>query len=125
MKMQFSFHQVDVSQALQKYSQDAFEKVGQVLLKASKWQVVYSMKKHECQVSVTVNCAWGHFRASANCDDFYASADQVAGKLEKQFLKRKEVLQHHKNPEKSKQGKLARLTPSFENAPAPYYRKAS
>lgn len=117
MKFQFNFHQVDHSQALTEYSESQFSKAGSLLLKESQWKVFYSMRRHECHVSVTVQCGWGHFKASGCTDDFYAAVDQVSEKLHRQFLKRKEVLQHHKKPSKTKE---ARLTPAASS----YYRKA-
>ncbi len=125
MKFQFNFHQVDVSQALREYSEGQFNKAGLLLLKSSQWKVFYSMRRHECHVSVSVQCGWGHFKASAASNDFYGSVDEVAQKLERQFLKRKEVLQHHKKPELSKRGKMSRLTPAMESHPTSFYRKAS
>lgn len=124
MKFQFNFHQVDVSPSLRDYSADQFEKAGLLLLKTSQWKVFYSMRRHECHVSVTVQCGWGHFKASAASPDFYASVDQVASKLERQFLKRKEVLQHHKKPERTKQSRMARLAPAMEEHSTAFYRKA-
>jgi len=123
MRFQFSFHQVDVSPSLRDYTEEHFAKAGLLLLKASQWKVFYSMIRHECHVSVSVQCGWGHFKASARTDDFYASVDQVAAKLEKQFLKRKEVLQHHKKPERTKQARLTRLLPEAEMASPAYFKK--
>lgn len=125
MKFQFNFHQVDVSPSLRNYSEEQLSKSGNLLLKDSQWKVFYSMIRHECHVSVTVQCGWGHFKASARADDFYASVDQVAEKLERQFQKRKEVLQHHKKPERTKQARLARLMPEIESASASFYKKAA
>lgn len=126
MKFQFSFHQVDVSSALRDYTEAHFEKVGLLLLKESQWKIFYSMRRHECHVSVTVQCGWGHFKASAVSNDFYAAVDEVGAKLHRQFHKRKEVLQYHKKPSKSRQGKMDRLTPAMESAdyPQQFYRKA-
>lgn len=125
MKFQFNFHQVDVSSSLRSYSEDHLSKAGLLLLKDSQWKVFYSMIRNECHVSVTVQCGWGHFKASARAEDFYASVDQVADKLERQFQKRKEVLQHHKKPERTKQARLARLLPEMETAAASFYKKAA
>lgn len=126
MKFQFSFHQVDVSSALREYSESQFEKAGSLLLKDSQWKIFYSMRRHECHVSVTVQCGWGHFKASSATSDFYASVDEVAEKLHRQFQKRKEVLQYHKNPAQSRQGKLDRMSPALDaDYPNQAYRKAS
>lgn len=117
MKFHFTYRHVDMSQSLSAYSQESFERVGRLLLKDSRWQVTFSMGRYDYQVEVNVNGPWGHFKASAKAEDFYFAVDQCAEKLEKQFQRRKEQLQAHKNPERSRQGQLEDLNEMLEYSP--------
>lgn len=113
MKFHFNFLHVDVSTALQTYTQESLGKVGRLILKNSTWHVCYSKTRHQCQTQVDVNSPWGHFKAKATGETFYLSVDAVAEKLGKQLMKRKGQLQHHKNFDKSKGGKVRKLSPDL------------
>lgn len=117
MKFHFTYRHVDVSQALSTYAEEQFSRVGRLLLKESRWQVYFSMGRYDYHVEVSVNGAWGHFKASAKADDFYVAVDMCADKLEKQFHRRKEVLQTHKSPERSRHGQLEHVNEQLEFNP--------
>lgn len=117
MKFYFSYRHVDVSQSLTAYSQEQFEKVGRLLLSDSRWQISFSMGRYDYQVDVSVNGPWGHFKASSTAEDFYLAVDLVAQKLERQIRRRKEQLQHHKSPQRSKQGQLENINKMLEYQP--------
>lgn len=122
MTWKHNFKQVDVSKSLQTYAEGVFEKEERFLLKDSHWQIFYSKGKHkECKVDVTVQNGNGHFKATASSDSFYSAVDLAAEKLSKQFRKKKEKLQHHKDFSKSKEGRLKRLNPrlEYDNSPFP------
>ncbi|MFN7728992.1 MAG: ribosome hibernation-promoting factor, HPF/YfiA family [Bdellovibrio sp.] len=123
MQFQYTFRHVDASEALKEYTQEQFEKVGRFLLKESRWQIFYSMNRHECQVEVVVNGPWGHFKSTSTSDDFYVAVDIAAEKLGKQFQKTKEKHQHHKKPGRSREGRMDRLSPSLDYDNAPYFSK--
>ncbi|ODS51071.1 MAG: ribosomal subunit interface protein [Bdellovibrio sp. SCN 50-8] len=114
MKFQFTYRHVDVSQSLTTYAQEQFERIGRHLLKDSRWQVAFTMGRYDYNVEVNVNGPWGHFKASSKAEDFYLAVDLAAEKLEKQFQRRKEQLQHHKSPERSKQGQLDQVNDMLE-----------
>jgi ribosomal subunit interface protein len=127
MPWKHNFKHVDVSSALKTYAEELFEKEHRFLLKESHFQVFYSKGKHkECRVDITVQNGNGHFKASAKADSFYGAVDEVALKLSKQFQKKKEKLQHHKEPSKSRQGRLKRLNPrlEYDNSPFPAKKPA-
>lgn len=124
MKFHFTYRHVDMSESLTAYAQEQFERVGKLLLKDSRWQVCFSMGRYDYQVEVNVNGPWGHFKASAKTDDFYAAVDQCADKLSKQIQRRKEQLQTHKNPDRSRQGQLDHVNEMLEYDPTPMKKSA-
>ena len=46
--------------------------------------------------------------------DAYTAVDLVVEKLEKQFLKTRKIMQQHKKPELSREGKLEQLNSRLE-----------
>lgn len=118
MKFNFTYRHVDVSPSLTTYAQENFERVGRLLLKESRWNVAFSMGRYDYNIEVNVNGPWGHFKATATAEDFYMAVDQASQKLEKQFQKRKDLLQTHKSPERSRQGQLEQVNDMLEYDPA-------
>jgi putative sigma-54 modulation protein len=121
MQVQFTFRQVDSSTALREYTQEQLERIERFLLCESRWQVHFSMGRYDCQVDVTVSGPWGYFRATGCADDFYHAVDLAAEKLGRQFQKRKEQLQSHKKPERSREGRLDRVNEALEYDNSPYF----
>jgi ribosomal subunit interface protein len=122
MQWKHTFKHVHVSDSLKTYAEEVFGKESRFLLKDSQWQIFYSKGKHaDCCVDVTVQNGNGHFKASAHSDSLYAAVDEAAEKLSKQFQKKKEKLQHHKDPSKSREGRLERLNErlEYDNTPFP------
>lgn len=124
MKFNFTYRHVDVSPSLNAYAQEQFEQVGRLLLKDSRWNVAYSMGRYDYHVEVNVSGPWGHFKATATAADFYLAVDQTAQKLEKQFLRRKEQLQTHKSPSRSRAGQLENVNDLLEYDPVTPKRSA-
>ncbi len=125
MQWKHSFKHVDVSESLQQYAEETLSKEARLLLKDSQWQIFYSKGKHhhECQVDVTVQNGTGHFKASGMSDSFYTAVDEAADKLSKQFQKKKEKLQHHKDYSKSREGRMERINSRLEYDSSPFPRK--
>lgn len=127
MQWRHTFKQVDVSDALKMYVEGEFFKISRHLLKESQWQIFYSKgKHHDYCVDVTVHNGNGHFKASGHGESFYLAVDEAAVKLEKQFQKKKEKLQEHKDFLHSKEAKLDRVNPrlEYDNSPYPMKKQA-
>lgn len=121
MQWKHTFKHVHVSDSLKQYAEEAFAKESRFLLKDSQWQVYYSKGKHaDCCVEVTVQNGNGHFKATAHTDSFYTAVDEAAFKLGKQFRKKKEKLQHHKDPTRSREARLQRLNDRLEYDSSPF-----
>ena len=123
MKFKHTFRHVDVSKALQLYTEDLFEKTGRFLINESSWRCYYSFSQHNSVVEVEVQSSWGRFKAKGKGTDFYAAVDACAEKVGKQITKMKEKHKHHKKAPLSKAAKMRRLNPYLEYDNRPYLNK--
>lgn len=114
MKVDFTFKHVDTSESLMEYARERLSKVEKFELKPMDVHFVVSMVKHDCTVEVQVEEGRRKFKAAATTNDFYRAVEMVVNKLTRQMSKDKRRVKHHKNPDRSKAGKLARLTPELE-----------
>lgn len=115
MKVEFTFKHVDSSEALQAYALERIERIEKFELKPMEIQFTVSMQsRHECIVEVNVLEGRRKFKAEAVSDDFYRSVEMVVNKLSRQLSKDKSRVKHHKNPERSNYGKIARLNDQLE-----------
>ena len=96
MKTNYSFKHLDYSESLVKYSETKLDEVGKFLLKEGQCHVYFWKDHHQFYAEVTVNTRQKFFKATAHADDIYAATDMVCDKLEKQFIKVKEVYTGHK-----------------------------
>ena len=96
MKSNYSFKHLDYSDALVAYSQNRLTEIEKFLLKEGQFNVYFWKDKHEFYAEITVNSRQKYFKAQAHADDIYAATDMVCDKLEKQFIKIKEVYTNHK-----------------------------
>ncbi|MBC7459007.1 MAG: ribosome-associated translation inhibitor RaiA [Bdellovibrionaceae bacterium] len=96
MKSNYSFKHLDYSESLVKYSDQKIDEVGKFLLKEGQCHVFFWKENHEFFAEVTVNTRQKFFKATAHAADIYAATDLVCDKLEKQFIKVKEVYTSHK-----------------------------
>lgn len=114
MKLNYTFKHLDHSDALLNYTEGKLEEIEKFLLKEGYGNVYYSKIKNEFCVEVTVNTREKYFKATSYNMDAYTAVDLVVEKLEKQFLKTRKIMQHHKKPELSREGKLEQLNSRLE-----------
>lgn len=114
MKFDHSFKHHDVSKALMDYMEEKMQKLLRYEIKPGTAHVTYSCERHRCLVEVNLMGGEHSFKARAKEDDWYTSVDSVVHRLEAQMRKRKNVVKSHRYPEKSREGKLALVTPQLE-----------
>lgn len=126
MKVDFSFKQVDASEALVQYASERVAKIAKFELNPMDVHFTVSMLKHERSVDVDLVEGRRKFKAHATADDFYRAVEMVINKLTRQLSKDKRRMKHHKNPERSTYGQIARLTPELDTdfSPERSLRKA-
>ncbi len=117
MKSNFTFKHLDYSESLVDYTNTKLDEIGQFLLKDGRSNVFYSKTQHEFVVEVSINTKQKFFKATASAPDVYVAVDLLVDKLEKQFLKIKEIYVDHKKPHLSKEGKLRDYNSQFEFQP--------
>lgn len=125
MKFDHVFRQIDTSESLIAYAEEHLQNVCKFLLKDGSCSIHYYMHKKDYSIEIMVHTADNHFKAKSSSDSFYSAVDEVCAKLEIQFLKKKKRSQHHKNFEKSKQGRFEHLNEKLEYEYGDdYFRKA-
>ena len=117
MKSNYTFKHLDYSESLVTYTNEKLDEIGQYLLKDGRSTVFYSKNHHEFVVEVSINTRQKFFKATASAPDAYVAVDLMADKLEKQFLKVKEIYMDHKKYELSKEGQLKNINNQFEFQP--------
>ena len=114
MKFGHSFKHHDVSEALIRYAEEKMKKLFRFEIKPGTAHFTYSSQRHHCLVEVNLTGGEHVFRAKAKEDDWHTSVDCVVERLEIQMKKRKNVVKAHRYPQKSREGKLALVTPEME-----------
>lgn len=117
MKSNFTFKHLDYSESLVNYTNEKLDSIGQFLLKDGRCNVYYFKNQHEFVVEVSMNTKQKFFKATASAPDIYVAVDLMTDKLEKQFLKVKEIYQDHKKFDVSKSGRLQEINSRFEHQP--------
>lgn len=117
MKSNYTFKHLDYSESLVDYTNEKLNEIGQFLLKDGRGNVYYSKNQHEFHVEISINSKQKFFKAAAEAPDAYVAVDLMVDKLEKQFLKVKEIYVDHKKFHLSKEGKLRDYNGQFEFNP--------
>ena len=117
MKSNYTFKHLDYSDSLVDYTTEKLNEIGSFLLKDARCNVYYSKDKHQFQVQISLNTKQKFFKATALSTDVYVAVDMLADKLEKQFLKVKEIYMDHKKFALSREGKLQDFNSQFEFTP--------
>ena len=117
MKSNYTFKHLDYSESLVDYTNEKLNEIGQYLLKDGRSTVYYFKNNHEFVVEVSINTRQKFFKATASAPDIYVAVDLMADKLEKQFLKVKEIYMDHKKFDHSREGKLRNTNDQFEFQP--------
>ncbi len=120
MEYQYIYRKIDASESLETYINQQLEGVSRFLLKNSKWTVEISKSKNQPQVVIKVKSPWGYYQARSINDDFYTSVDLACDKLVNQIKKKKQQLQNHKSPERSREGRFKQISPGFDYFPNEY-----
>lgn len=125
MQSKFTFKHLDYSDSLVQYTDQKLDEIGRFLLKDGRCQVIYHKDHHEFVAEITISSKEKHFKATAQSSDIYVAVDLMVDRLEKQFLKTKEIYQHHKKFKLSKSGRLKDINPQLEYQPKHPHKKVA
>lgn len=98
MKVQYTFKHLDHSDALQDYCQSRLDEISRFMLKDYTGHVAFSKRLKEFCVEFTVLTKQKPFRAKSVHFDVYSAVDEAVLKLEKQLLRLRKRVTHHKSP---------------------------
>lgn len=105
MKLNYTFKQLDHSDALVEYTQECMADVTQFLLKEGYGNAYFSKTKNEFCIELSVNTKEKYFKATGFGSNPYAAVDAAAEKLEKQIMKLSKQFKNHKKPELTKESR--------------------
>ncbi len=114
MKLHFTFKHMSSSSALVEYTADKLSRLEKFEMKPSQIQCEFWVDRHECGCDLVLRSANGQMKASGVSGEIHQAVEQAIDKLERQLQKRKSKVQHHRRPEFSQDGQLARTNESLE-----------
>jgi putative sigma-54 modulation protein len=97
MNINFTGHQVEVTQALKTFTQEKFSKLERHFDHITTINVTFDVQKLIHAVEATILVAKGEVHARSESTDMYASIDTLIDKLDKQLIKHKEKIQKHRD----------------------------
>lgn len=97
MHINFTGHQVDVTDALRQLTSEKMEKLERHFDRITNINVTFTVEKLRHIANATVSIAGGEIHASDESDDMYKAIDGLVDKLDRQLLKHKEKIKDHKD----------------------------
>ena len=117
MKSNYTFKHLDYSESLVKYTNEKLDEIGKFLLKEGRCTVYYWKDHHEFHCEVSINSKKKFFKAQGTATDIYVAVDLMIDRMERQFLKVKEIYQDHKKFDLSKEGRIGEINEQMEYQP--------
>lgn len=102
MELEFTFRNLESTEALKSWAQKRFKKVEKHLRDPQAAHVTLSVDKHRHRADIIVHDGGVPIRASDESDNMYSTLDSVMSKVEAyaQRLKEREVSQRHAAPQR-------------------------
>jgi len=96
MQINISGHHIEITTALKNYVLNKLERLERHFDRMTNIQVILSVEKHLQKAESTIHAGGSEIYADAESDDLYAAIDQLADKLDRQLIKKKEKSINHK-----------------------------
>lgn len=90
MQLSISGHHVDLTESLNTYIEQKFQKLDRHYDHITQVHVVVNVEKMLHLAEATAHISGGELFASASADDMYAAIDSLVDKLDRQLIKHKE-----------------------------------
>ena len=97
MQLNVSGHHVEVTDSLRNYVSTKLEKIERHFDRITNMRVILSVEKQRQKAESTIHISGGEIYAAAEGNDLYAAIDQLADKLDRQVIKKKEKTKGHKH----------------------------
>lgn len=89
-------HRLDITQAIREFTLNKFDKLQRHYDKITSINVIFDVEKLTQIAEATVYVSKGEFHARCESENLYASIDELIDKLDRQLLKHKEKMNHHR-----------------------------
>ena len=97
MQLNVSGHHVQVTDSLRNYVSAKLGKVERRFDRITNIKVILSVDKQRQKAESTIHTSGGEIYAAAEHSDLYTAIDQLADKLDRQLIKKKEKKKDHKH----------------------------
>ena len=97
MQLNVSGHHVEVTESLRNYVSTKLERIERHFDRITNMKVILSVEKQRQKAESTIRISGGEIYAAAEHNDLYAAIDQLADKLDRQLIKKKEKTKGHKH----------------------------
>ena len=103
MQLNITGHQIDLTDSLQSYILEKFQKLERHSDQITQTHVVLNIEKLSHQAEATAHVPGAELFANAEASDMYAAIDQLLDKLDRQLIKHKEktVARHNGRNDRS------------------------
>lgn len=95
MQINITGHHVDLTDSMQDYVHQKFQKLERFFDHITNVHVVLRIEKVQHIAEATLHVSQGDIHATADEDNMYAAIDSLVDKLVRQLNKHKEKLSHH------------------------------
>jgi len=109
MQLNVSGHHVEVTDSLRNYVSTKLERIERHFDRITNMKVILSVEKQRQKAESTIHVTGGEIYAAAEHNDLYTAIDQLADKLDRQVIKKKEKAQGHKH-----RAKVAEIEPTLD-----------
>lgn len=97
MKINFTGHGIEVTPALQQFTNDKFAKLEKHFSRITSIHVTFHVENHTQVAEATIFVHKNELHARADSDIMYTAVDMLIDKLDKQLIKYKEKNQDHRD----------------------------
>lgn len=95
MQLNLTGHHIDITDSLQNYVEEKFERLERHFDHVTNVHVILSVEKLRQKAEATINISGASLYADSENEDMYAAIDSLVDKLDRQIKKHKEKLTDH------------------------------
>ncbi len=96
MQINLTGHHMDITPSIRTFVNEKFERLQRHFDHITNIHVILTVEKDRHKAEATVHVNRGNLFADSEHDDMYAAIDTLIDKLDRQILKHKGKLSHHK-----------------------------
>ena len=96
MHIEFTGHQVEMTDALKAFSEEKLGKLSRHFDRITAIHVTFNVEKLRQMVEATVLVPKSELHASSEAENMYTAIDELVGKLDRQLIKYKEKTENYR-----------------------------